>query len=96
MSRPLRLCWLSGPAEGTAGWVLRNYKRMDSLSPERVDIDEASSINGLVIALHVHAAGKKQQLAMPGHAPFPYTHLVLPLLSLILGAMYLARRHDGS
>lgn len=47
-----------------------------SLSPERVDIDEAGSINGLVITLHIHAAGKEQSLAMRGHAPPPPTPYV--------------------
>lgn len=42
-----------------------------SLSPERVDVDEASSINGLIITLHVHAVKKEQSLAMPSHFPLP-------------------------
>lgn len=42
-----------------------------SLSPERVDVDEASSINGLIITLHIHAVKKEQSLVKPSHFPLP-------------------------
>lgn len=54
-----------------------------SLSPERVDVDEASSINGLIIALHVHAVKKEQSLAVPRHSQLPSPSL----FSIILGAL---------
>lgn len=58
-----------------------------SLSPERVDVDEASSINGLIIALHIHAVKKEQSLAMPGQS-LSVQH--------ILGALHWVRCHASS
>lgn len=96
-----RMWWAGGQANlarlGQGRAVTRAHAApTQGFSPERVDIDEARGVNGLVVALHVHAARREGYTELTGCGKWPWCctqpidptqrdRLGLPLLSSLGG-----------
>ena len=88
MGRPAPLC------QGLFGSDLA-LKAMVLLQPERVDIDEASGVDGLIVALHVHAAGKAE-LISKAKPPYPGVPPRLSLSIRLILSIRIARQVEVS